>query len=313
MPVSLNLGDPVCIAPVADWCGEGAVWHPQQQALYWTDINRFLIHRWKSISGALVTWKFSEPVTALALTTDDSVLLVVLASRIMLWRAPVAGEAYGTNGETMYRLPEWPQARCNDARVDPAGVLWIATMQNNVAADGTSLSVNQAIGRLFSLDAAMQVKTGQIKTWRSQLFIGNTLAWSPDRRFFYSADTLADEIRRYDYSADGTIANEIVWHKGDESHGLPDGSCMDAEGYLWNCRHGGGSILRIDPNGRIERVIAMPVRNPTTCVFGGADGTTLYVTSASLGDEDHPLSGGLFSIETNVHGLPPNRFRLKLT
>jgi sugar lactone lactonase YvrE len=178
MPVPLSLGDPVCIMPVGDWCGEGAVWHPHEQALYWTDINRFLIHRWESFSGALATWKFSEPVTALALTTDDSVLLVVLASRIILWRVPVAGEAHDTDGKTIYRLPEWPQARCNDARVDPAGVLWVATMQNNVAADGTSLTVDQAIGRLFSIDAAMQVKT-----WRSQLFIGNTLAWSPDGRF----------------------------------------------------------------------------------------------------------------------------------
>jgi sugar lactone lactonase YvrE len=307
MPVPLVLSNPACIAPVQDWCGEGALWRPQEQALYWTDINRFLIHRWEMHSHAVSTWQFAEPVTALALTTRVDLLLVVLASRIILWRPSAVGQANEAENEVIYVLPEWPEVRGNDARVDPAGVLWVATMQNNVAPDGASLPVNEGLGSLFSLNAS-----GQAQIWRTKLLIGNTLAWSPDRRFMYSADTLANEIRRYDWSSDGSIANEVPWFRGDGGNaaGLPDGSAMDSDGYLWNCRYGGGCILRIDPEGRIDRVISMPVKNPTTCVFGGADLTTLYVTSAALGD-DQSLAGSVFAIETNVRGLPGNQFRLQ--
>ncbi len=305
MPTPFVIGNPVCIAPVEDLCGEGAVWHPQEQALYWTDINRFLIHRWNPRSRAVDTWQFQEPVTALTLTTRDDVLLVVLASRVMLWQPSPDSPPIDTSDNLGFVLPEWPQARCNDARVDPAGVLWIATMQNNVGASGEPLPIDQTLGGLLSLDAA-----GTMRKWRTQLHIGNTLAWSPDGLFMYTADTLADEIHRYDWNSDSSLENETLWFKGN-GEGLPDGSAMDSEGYLWNCRHGGGCILRIDPSGEVERVIAMPVKNPTTCIFGGTDNTTLYVTSAKIDDLDHPLAGGLFSIETNMRGLPPNRFLLK--
>lgn len=300
----LVIGNPVCVAPVEDLCGEGAVWHPQEQAVYWTDINRFLIHRWDSRSRAVGTWQFSEPVTALTLTTRDDVLLVVLASRVILWQPSPDLPPIDARDNFDFVLPEWPEARCNDARVDPAGVLWIATMQNNVDAGGEPLPIDRALGSLLSLDAV-----GTTRKWRTQLHIGNTLAWSPDSRCMYTADTLADEIHRYDWNSDGSLGNETLWFKGN-GPGLPDGSAMDSEGYLWNCRHGGGCILRIDPSGVVERVIAMPVKNPTTCIFGGMDDTTLYVTSAALEDPDHPFAGGLFSIETNMRGLPPNRFRL---
>lgn len=305
MPIPLILSDPVCIVPAGDWCGEGILWHPAEQAVYWTDINRFLIHRWDSTSKSVTTWQFGEPVTALSLTTTDELLVVVLGSRVVLWK-PAPPSLDPPEFETIYRLPEWPAVRCNDARVDPSGILWVATMQNNVAPDGSSLPVAEALGGLFSLN-----RSGAVKYWRKDLFIGNTLAWSPDSRFFYTADTLADSIVRFDWHEDSSLSNESPWFKGDGSagSGLPDGSAMDSEGYLWNSRYGGGRILRIAPSGEVESTVSMPVQNPTTCIFGGPDNTTLFVTSAALGD-DLQLAGGLFAIRTSITGPPPGRFQL---
>jgi sugar lactone lactonase YvrE len=86
---------------------------------------------------------------------------------------------------------------------------------------------------------------------------------------------------------------------------------MDAKGYLWNCRFFGGCIVRVAPDGQIDRVIEMPVQNITTCTFGGADRKTLYVTTASIeappGDR---LAGGLFAIRTEVQGQAENRFAI---
>jgi sugar lactone lactonase YvrE len=116
----------------------------------------------------------------------------------------------------------------------------------------------------------------------------------------------------YDYDqATGAIANERPFLEG-FARGLPDGSAMDSEGYLWNCRYYGNCVVRVAPDGRIDRVVEMPVQNITTCCFGGADLTTLYVTTASAhappGDR---LAGSLFSIRMGVKGQPENRFSLR--
>jgi len=297
--------EPVCIAPVADRCGEGAVWHATEKTLFWTDINRFLIHSWQAETHAITTWSFDEPATALNLTTDDSLLVVCFASRIVLWdfRAGVVVNS----GFAGYALMGAPAVRCNDARVDAAGRLWVATMQNNVGRDGEPLEITANLGELFSVDAA-----GDMVAHRRGLGIGNTVAWSPDGRFLYTADTLADAICRFAVDANGTLNEEQLWFASNapETLGLPDGSAMDADGYLWNCRHSGGCVLRISPGGAIDRVLRLPVKNPTTCVFGGAEGKTLFVTSAAIGDEGNPLAGGLFAIETETQGLPTNRFQL---
>ena len=84
---------------------------------------------------------------------------------------------------------------------------------------------------------------------------------------------------------------------------------MDSEGCLWNCRYGGGCVVRVTPDGAIDRVIEMPVKNITTCTFGGAALTTLYITTAAAERaETDRLAGSLFAIETGIPGLPENSF-----
>jgi sugar lactone lactonase YvrE len=93
------------------------------------------------------------------------------------------------------------------------------------------------------------------------------------------------------------------------SRGRPDGSTVDAEGYLWNIRFSGGCIVRVSPNGQIDRVVEMPVQNIATCIFGGVDRRTLYATTAAAGaPASDRLAGGLFAIRTTVSGQPENRF-----
>ena len=149
----------------------------------------------------------------------------------------------------------------------------------------------------------------RVSVHKAKIGISNTLAWSPDRCRMYFADTLANTIWVYDYDpATRNIANERPFFQ-DFARGRPDGSAVDVEGYLWNCRYGGAGIARIAPDGRIDRVVEMPVQNITTCIFGGPDRKTLFVTTASAGAAPGDrLAGGLFAIQTAVGGLPENRF-----
>jgi sugar lactone lactonase YvrE len=296
-------GGPTCVANVADICGEGAVWHAPESALYWTDINRFLIHRYCPSSQQIDTWQFAEPVTAVTMTTRDDTLAVVLGSRVILWE-PKSGHEYPTT----FQFRGWPHVRLNDARPDPRGSLWLGSMRNNVNSDGTVSSTGGTDGVLYRLDP-----DGTISEWKSNIGVSNTVAWSPDRTRFYFGDSLANALHCYDYnSVDGSISGERPFLEG-FSRGLPDGSTVDADGYVWNCRYYGGCIVRVAPDRTIDTVIEMPVSNVTTCTFGGEDLKTLYVTSAAAETHGEELAGGLFAIETDVCGLPENRFSISQT
>ncbi len=293
------MAQPVCEVPSGDICGEGAVWHAAENAVYWTDINRFLIHRFEAASRNVKTWFFDEPVTAMILTTVPTTLAVVLGSRLILWEP-----AADTRRDYGFRLAGWPQVRCNDARADPRGSLWIGSMWNNVNADGSPGDLQNAHGVLYRLDPDLQVKE-----FRRDLGVANTLAWNRERTAFYFADSMANTVYQYDYdAATGDIRNERPFFR-DFERGSPDGSAMDAEGFLWNCRYGGGCIVRVAPNGAIDRVVEMPTPNVTTCTFGGPDLRTLYITTAAAGAKPGDrFAGGLFSLQTETPGQPENRF-----
>jgi sugar lactone lactonase YvrE len=285
-----------CVVPAGDICGEGAVWHPEQNALYWTDINRFLVHRFDASSQATHSWAFDEPVTAVNLTADPELLLLVLGSKVGFWSP-------GTHPrvQTIYRLATTPDMRFNDARVDPRGSLWVGTMRSNVGRRGENIDVAFTDGILYRIDP-----NGAVSEWKQGVGISNTLAWSPDRKTFYFGDSIANAIYSFAYDeGTGGISGERV-HFADHHQGLPDGSAIDAQGYLWNARYGGGCIVRIAPDGSLDRVVSLPMQNPTTCAFGGPELKTLYITSARSAER---LSGSLFAMESEVAGIPDGRFR----
>jgi len=296
--MALDISAPRIVAPVGDRCGEAATWSARERAVYWCDINRFLVHRLTVADGAVKTWMFDEPVVALALTTRDDTMVVATGARVLLWNP--ATDARRPHG---FVLDGWPAVRLNDGRPDPAGRLWIGSMRNNVGAEGEAMPAGGTDGLLFRVDG------DGASVRRDGIGISNTLCWSPDRRTFYFADTLANVIWAHDYDeAAGTIGPPRVFFEG-FARGWPDGSSIDSEGYLWNCRFGGGCIVRLAPDGTIDRVIDLPVTNVTTCTFGGDDLRTVYVTTANAGaPERERLAGSLFAIDSSVAGLPENRF-----
>ncbi|MGB6744313.1 MAG: SMP-30/gluconolactonase/LRE family protein [Terracidiphilus sp.] len=286
-----------CVVPAGDICGEGAVWHPGQSALFWTDINRFLVHKFDPAAGATLTWLFDEPVTSVNLTTDEDTFLLVLGSRIGLW-SPRSHPEF----KTIDTLAGAPAMRFNDARVDPRGSLWVGTMRNNVGAHGELLDVQFAGGVLYRIDP-----DGTVTEWKSGIGISNTVAWSPDAKTYYFGDTTANMLWAFDYDQrTGAIAGQRNFF-ADFGHGAPDGSAMDAEGFLWNARYNGGCVVRIAPDGHVDRILEMPVASPTTCAFGGPGLKTLYITSARSAEQ---LSGSVFALQVEISGVPDGRFRL---
>jgi sugar lactone lactonase YvrE len=289
------------IAATDDICGEGAVWHPEEASVYWADINRRLLHRYTLGNSDVNTWQFDEPVTAVALTQDPEQLVIVLGGQIILWNTRFCHRT-----STLFRLSSWPATRCNDARVGPDGALWFGTMQNNVRSDGGSMPITENLGELLCLEGS-----GRAKIWHSGIGIANTMAWSPVGDRFLFGDTLCNLIYTCEFDLLSGLTTQPVIFTKDFPRGLPDGSAMDTQGYLWNCRYGGSSIVRFAPDGSVAEIVEAPVKNPTTCAFGGDDLKTLYITSAIASDpNENGLRGALFSMQVEIAGLPSNRFRL---
>jgi sugar lactone lactonase YvrE len=295
-----EMSEPFIVAPTGDRCGEAPVWSASEGAVYSTDVNRFLIHRCDLRDRSVRSWIFDEPVVALALTTRPGALLVALGSRLIWWwPADDRREDHG------FTLPGWPRVRLNDGRADPAGNFWVGSMKNNVEPDGEAGSTGPGEGVLFRVGP-----DGAVSEELHGIGVSNTVCWSPDGTRFYFGDSLANRISAFDYdAATGRIGAGRPFFAGFE-RGSPDGSAVDAAGYLWNCRYKGSCIVRVAPDGRIDRIVEMPSLAITCCTFGGPDLRTLLITTASAdrrpGDR---LAGGLFGLAVDVPGLPERPYR----
>lgn len=251
----------------------------------------------------MMTWLFDEPPVALALSTETGRMLVALASRLIWW-----WPAQDRRQEHGFRLTGHPTVRLNDGRPDPLSNFWVGSMYNNVTHEGGATDEHAAPdrGHLFRI-----TPNGQATEELSGIGIANTLCWSPNRSRFYFADTLRNEIRQYDFdAATGGIDGGASYLSG-YGLGLPDGSAIDSEGYVWNCRWGGGGIVRVAPDGAIDGFHPVPTSNPTTCAFGGPGLSTLFITSAR--NEAQPgdrLEGSLWALDAGVSGLPENRVKV---
>lgn len=285
-----------------DIVGESVIWSGDEQALYWVDIGGKRIHRLEVADGRHDAWPTPDFPTSIGMRARGG-FIVGLAHEVCLWSP---GERFET-----FAVPEpdRPGNRLNEGRVAPDGSFWVSTMQSNLNPDGSPKNMDSHIGAVYRIDpsAAVTQLTPNIYG------ITNTMAWTSTGNFLF-ADTLANEIYAFDYDgAAKTIANRRTIVSG-FGRGLPDGSCLDSEDALWNCRVvGGAAVARFSETGEQLGLVELPVSWPTSCTFGGHDLTTLYVTSArfTMTTEHlaaHPQEGSLIAVETGIRGIAEPKF-----
>lgn len=281
-----------------DILGEGPLWSIHRQALFWLDIGSKALFGQAPSESSAKLWPLPDHPGCLGDIAGGHVAIAMGAGvqRLRL-----------DSGETdfLYTAPGKREGtRFNDGKVDPRGRLWVGTMQNNFGRNGESIRVDRSMGALyrFDLDAGACLVEEPVG-------IPNMLAWSPDLKRFYWADSLRGEIWLYDFDADtGAVCNKRLFFHSSQ-YGVPDGSAVDVEGCLWNARWDAGVILQITPDARVNRVIPLPVPRPTSCAFGGSGLDTLFVTSARIGLTDlqlaqSPLSGSVLAIQGLAQGMP---------
>jgi len=276
----------------ADRLGECPLWDERQAMLWWVDSRWPAVKRLDPATGAVMMLVLPEIVGSIALREAGGLLA---ATKSGIHRLDPSSGALEAKVDPEKHLPD---NRFNDGRCDRAGRFWAGTMSD----------VNRdPVGSLYRFNADFQCTK-----LRNAIIIPNSLAFSPDGRAMYFADTNRHTLWAYDYDpANGAATHERVF--ADTGKGRPDGSCVDADGCLWNADYGAARLVRYTPAGKVDRSVELPVTNPTCCCFGGADLGTLYVTTATqrLAPEalaKQPLAGSLLALRPGVRGLAESRF-----
>ena len=294
-PIRDSSTQPDRIGTQTDILGECPLWDAGAQCLYWLDIRRPALRRLLPATGRIDSWPLPGLAGSIALT-DDHRLLVALPRQIALFDPTTGAVA------PLVDPPPQPDGhRFNDGRCDAHGRFWVGTMHNVTRAPE---------GVLYRLEGS-----GPMVPVRTGVCIPNSLAFSPDGRTMYFADSLRYAIFAHDYDpATGAMGTERVFATS-KAPAFADGSAVDAEGFLWNAQFNGGQLGRYAPDGRIDRVLPLPVRRPTCCAFGGPNLDRLYITTASQNMskaemQAEPLAGALLVLKVGVCGLPEPRFSI---
>jgi len=280
--------DITCVAQTNDVLGEVPRWHPLEHALYWIDAFKPAVHRLDPATGKLESFTPPEKLGSFAPCAGGGLLI---AGRNGL-------ACYDPASGRLERIVDPEQGGTvnilNDGRCDARGRFWVGSM---------SKTMERASGRLYRL------AHGRLDAVDDDIWVSNGVCFSPDDKKMFFADSHVRTIFVYEFDVDrGTLGARRVFSTMD-GPGVPDGSSVDADGFVWNAAFDAGCLIRYAPDGRVDRSVALPVSRPTACAFGGLDLATLYVTTArfrlpreKLAAEPH--AGGLLALDVGARGLP---------
>lgn len=293
-PLGVDRDDVTSVVPTSAFLGEGPTWLANEQKLAFVDIlapsiilanpadGSFQTHAMPELTSAIVPRQRGGYIAAMQ---TDLKAVDLVTGRMTTIAAPEASK---------------PGNRFNDGKCDRRGRFWAGTL---------AIDTTPGHGSLYRLDP-----DGRCTTMDTGFNISNGLGWSPDDRLFYFTDSGVRRIYVYDFDiGSGSISNRRLFVELPEGVGTPDGLAVDSEGYVWSAHWDGWCVTRYAPDGKVDRVINVPVPRPTSCAFGGPDFTTLYVTSARIRLSpqqlaEAPLSGSVFAIRAGVSGLPETPF-----
>jgi len=278
-----------CVLDIGASLGECPLWSSEEQALYWIDINAPSLNRFDPARGDNVVMPMPESIGCYAFREGGG---FVLALRSGIWLSDAQGRLERRVADAPYDTTRY---RFNDGRCDPQGRLVVGTMDEKRDTDAAALYRMDADFTLTRLFGGMTISNG--------------LAFSPDGRTMYHADTPARIVRAFDYDgATGTPSRARTFAQWDGANERPDGASVDSRGHYWVASYGAGQLAELAPDGALAAVHPLPAMCPTMCAFGGSDLRTLFVTTARQKRDAaelarFPHSGGIFSMRVDAPGI----------
>ena len=283
-------------SPVTEFrtvCGESPMWVPAEQCLYWTDWAERKVFRHHPASGASSHWRLDARPGCLVARRGGG-LAVACANGFHLFDPSDGALTFVLDPD-----PDQADTELNDGKCDRRGRFWAGSMHS---------PATEPKGALFRLDADFRCRRSG-----PPLVLANGIAFSPDDRTMYVGDSGTRRIMACGYDIESGALSSPRPFARVAAPAAPDGSTVDEEGFLWSAQYDGWRLVRYDPEGRVDRVIDLPVRQPTSCIFGGESLDILYVTTARFEQserelESQPLAGALLALDVGVGGLPEPAF-----
>jgi sugar lactone lactonase YvrE len=280
-----------CVLDSKALVGESPRWNPVDQALWWADIYEPSLNRFDPATGKGRKYAMPEHIGCFSFTRTGRIIAGMKSGIAFIDLEPTV------KIERVFDLnPNQTGYRFNDGRCDPGGRFWAGTILEGL---------ERKVGALFRFDPS-----GRCEKLIGEMICPNGLAFTADGKTMYHSDSRLDYVWKWDVDqATGAISNQRVFLAIDIQEGRPDGAVCDAEGGYWICHVGAWRVARYTPDGRIDRVIGLPVQRPTACTFGGRNLDTLFVTTATRGLgatalAKQPLAGNLFAIvDVGVRGI----------
>ncbi len=281
-----------CLWPGHSQCGEGPLWIPDQQALYWVDIDGCKAHRYRLKDAAVDSWDLPEKTGWLLPREGRSGFVAGGQSGIYF-----VDLENGRCERVLDPEPELPGNRFNDAKVDAQGRIWAGTMDDRE---------EEATGWLYRIDPDLS-----FSRWDGPYIVTNGPGITPDGGTLYHVDTFGPRIYAFDKHPDGSLSNRRLFAELKEGEGVADGLTVDDESCVWLAHWGGSRLTRFFPDGTVDGILEMPVPQVTSCAFGGANRNLLFITTAArnLDPAEFPLAGGLFCAKTAVTGQASPSFK----
>lgn len=283
------------VADTRSTLGEGSIWDDKTKRLIWVDIENGVLHQFDPESGQNQSKVIGDKVTTVVPKKDGN-LLLGLTNDVATY-TPQTGDLekhISIEGNISTN-------RLNDGKCDPVGRFWIGSF-------ATDMQSGQA--SLYRVDTDFSVSK-----MLTDVTISNGIVWSHDHKKMYYIDTTTFNIYGFDFNRDdGSISQKKVVFQFPETMGFPDGMTIDNQDRLWVAMFAGYAVVCVDPvSGEIVQKIDLPVKNATSCAFGGKNLDELYITTARIEMtkqelSEQPIAGGLFRVKPGTKGVPANRF-----
>lgn len=269
--------------PIA-YHAEGPMWFAQEGVVRFVDMlagDVLTVGR----DGGVTRTPSGSPVAAAMRPRRDGGVAVVREDDVVLYDDRLQ------HPKPLVRLFADERMRCNEAGVDPQGRLYVGTMRYD-REPGAAV--------MYRVDAA-----GSATVVMRGLTISNGLCWTPDGSAAYYNDSATGRTDVMDYDGDRLGDRRLLARA--PAGCAPDGLTLDADGGVWVALNGGARVVRYDERGRVSETIELPVRQVTSCIFGGGDLGTLYITTSreNLPDGEDAQAGSLWTARPGVTGLPP--------
>jgi sugar lactone lactonase YvrE len=283
-----------CVDDAHALLGEGPLWDPDREVVWWLDIKGSTLHVHDPATGRNLQQRLSHRLTALGI--DDGKRHNACGDSGFEFLC-VAPDLRVTPAEVLGRPEEPPGNRFNDGKVDAHGVFWAGSM------DDAEKSASGVLYRLRGRDLGI-VRTG-IEVPNGPCFLADGTV--------LTTDSAARIITALEVNARGEPIRERPFARFTAAEGHPVGMTVVAEDHVWIAFWDGGCLRRLDASGRTVHQVPLPVRRPTCPVFGGPQLECLYVTSARVGLDEaalahEPHAGGLLALDVGVRGRPSHRF-----